>query len=222
MKVKFVLLCEGISDSPLVDVLRSLLIEAGASAASGEPVAVTGTVESKIRNLLTSTPELDLVFVHRDADSRDPQPRYDEIQSGALAGGWEKDLVGVVPVQTTEAWLLTSESEIREVAGRRNGKTPLNLPNHSEIERTADAKGRLHEAYMLASESTGRRRKAVAKSFGSRRAALLQRLDINGDVCKLNSFARLRDDIRAVVAEMASRPKETPDVDSDQSQQASD
>lgn len=110
----------------------------------------------------------------------------------------------------TEAWLLTSESEIREVAGKRNGKASLNLPSHSEIERTSDAKGRLHEAYMNASESTGRRRKAVAKSFGSRRAALLQRLDINGDVCKLDSFARLRADVIAVVSEMAGRSAERP------------
>lgn len=210
MEVKFVLLCEGTSDSPLVDVLRSLLIQAGASSASGEPIPITGTVESKVRNLLASEPEVDLVFVHRDADSRDPEPRYQEIHSGAVDGGWTRDLVCVVPVQMTEAWLLTSESEIREVADKRNGKASLNLPSHSEIERISDAKGRLHEAYMNASESTGRRRKAVAKSFGSRRAALLQRLDINGDVCKLDSFARLRADVIAVVSEMAGRSAERP------------
>lgn len=210
MEVKFVLLCEGTSDSPLVDVLRSLLVQAGASAASGEPIPITGTVESKVRNLLASKPEVDLVFVHRDADSRDPEPRYQEIQSGVADGGWTKDLVCVVPVQMTEAWLLTSESEIREVAGKRNGNAPLKLPNHGEIERTADAKARLYEAYMSASESTGRRRKAIAKSFNSRRATLLQRLDINGDVGKLESFARLRADVIAVVSEMTSRITEKP------------
>lgn len=208
MRVQFALLCEGPSDSPLVPVLRTMLLEAGATSAVGEPIPLTGTVQSKFEHLLLRSSSVDLVFVHRDADSRTPEPRYAEIAAGAVAGGWSGPLVCVVPIQTTEAWLLTSESELRIVAGKRNGRAPLNLPGVGEIERLADPKTRLREAYMAATEATGRRRRAAEVSFGTRRASLLERLDHTGDVCRLSSFARLQDDIGAAIVALADAASE--------------
>lgn len=204
MHVQFALLCEGPSDAPLVPVLRTMLLEAGATSAVGEPVPLTGTIQSKFEHLLGRSSSVDLVFVHRDADSRDPEPRYREIRAGAVAGGWSGPLVCVVPIQMTEAWLLTSETELRIVAGKRNGRAPLNLPGLGEIERLADPKTRLHDAYVAATETTGRRRRAAESSFGTRRASLLERLNHTGEVRRLGSFARLQGEIDEAVAELTS------------------
>lgn len=213
MHVQFALLCEGSSDAPLVSVLRAMLIDAGAESAVGEAVPLTGTVKSKFQHLLRRSSTVDLVFVHRDADDQDPVPRYLEIADGATAGGWSGPLVCVVPIQTTEAWLLTSEKDIREVAGKRHGRAPLNLPEIGEIERVADPKGRLQEAYMAATETTGRRRRTAGQAFGQRRAALLERLDHNGHVRNLRSFSRLRDDIGLAVSALLTSPAEEGAID---------
>lgn len=202
MQVQFALLCEGTSDAALVAVLRRLLLEAGADSAIGEAIPLTGTIRRKFEHLIAGGKPPQLVFVHRDSDTRDPEPRYDEIRHGAEEAGWSGPVVCVVPIQMTEAWLLTSADEIRSVAGRANGRAPLNLPNLSEIERTSDAKARLRHAYLTASETTGRRRRTAESSFSSRRTVLLDRLDINGGVSQLASFDRLRRDLATALASL--------------------
>lgn len=199
LEVNFVLACEGVSDAPLVSVIRELLLDAGATSAYGESLPMSATVEDKVHRVLREFTGINLLFVHRDSDSRNHDHRYNEIRDGADKAGWELPLVAVVPVHMTEAWLLTSELEIREIAGKPSGRTPLNLPGINGVERCADPKTVLRDAYMAASESTGRKRKTAERAFGARRAALLERLDIQGDVGRLASFARLRDDIRLAV-----------------------
>jgi hypothetical protein len=176
----------------------------------GEAVPLTASVAVKFQRVLYRSSNLDVVFVHRDADSRDHLPRYTEIENGAAEAGWSGPFVCVVPVQMTEAWLLTSEEEIRIVAGRERGRATLGLPSLGEIERTSDPKSRLKDAYMAATETTGRRRKTAASSFGQRRVALLERLDISGKVAQLDSFARLRDDVQVLVADLAARVSPDP------------
>src|SRR5690606_40429727 len=56
------------------------------------------------------------LFVHRDADARDPTERLTEIDQ-AFKLIKSPPYVRVVPVQETEAWLLVDESAIREHLG---------------------------------------------------------------------------------------------------------
>lgn len=65
--------------------------------------------------------------------------------------------VAVVPVRTTEAWLLIEEQAIREAAGRPNGRDPLDLPSPARIEDLGDPKATLHQALRTASGRAGRR-----------------------------------------------------------------
>jgi hypothetical protein len=194
------LVCEGTSDKPLLSVLRTLVIAAGATRVSGEAIALTGTVQSKIDSVLKGGGKYDLLFVHRDSDSRDHEPRYQEIRGAAQSAGWQNPLVCVVPVHTTEAWLLTDEAAIRDVAGKRTGRVALGLPQLGAIERTADPKSTLRNAYLAATEASGRRRNTAERLFNQRRAALLERLDVSGKVAQLPSFQRLVQDVADAVS----------------------
>lgn len=200
LRVAFAFVCEGPSDAPLLSHLRSLVISAGADVVEGEQIAVPSTsVEGKIRRVQGTMKPYDLLFVHRDADSRNSEPRYEEILRAARLSGWRAPVVCVVPVQATESWLLTSEQAIRDVAGRSLGSVPLGLPPISRIEQTARPKDLLREAYLAATEATGRRRRMAEKKFSERRAALIERLDISGGVAQLSSFQRLVRDVQRAV-----------------------
>lgn len=198
-RISFALLREGTSDDGLVGVLRQLIAEEGAPRVLGAPRTYGGPVQKKLEELLSEEHPVDLIFVHRDSDSRDSSSRLAEISEAAKRLGVEGATVGVVPVAMTEAWLLCDEQAIRDVVGRSRGTEGLGLPRLSEIERVADPKALLKDACLRASEATGRRRQVVAKSFPRYRASLLERLDINGPVSRLDAWRRLRSDIRAVL-----------------------
>ena len=202
VQINFAFLCEGTSDEPLLSLIRLLIIEAGGTRVAGEVVALPGSVRDKLRVLNSAATNYDLIFVHRDADSRDCEDRHLEISTAAGEIDSACPVIGVVPVQTTEAWLLTSEQQIREVAGRSRGREDLGLPRIPAIERLADPKSVLKAAYLAATASTGRRRGAAERLFVQRRATLLERLDPKGAVSELPSFRRLKEDIGDAVASM--------------------
>src|SRR5437879_761987 len=90
--VHFVFIGEGSSDDGLIPHLRNLCIELGADEVTGVPLDfqrlddhIGSTVESKLRAALQLEPNANLYYLHRDADSRDPQPRYNEISAAVAA-----------------------------------------------------------------------------------------------------------------------------------------
>lgn len=196
--------CEGSSDEALLGVIKTLAINSGATRVTGDAFNMRGTVRKKIEFMMNQTADYDILFIHRDADDSDPQPRYEEIQQAGLDSSWDGPLVGVVPVQMTEAWLLTDHQAIRDVAGKSRGRVGLHLPGVNRIEDTHDPKSVLLDAYLSASEATGRRRKDVIKRFSARRRTLLERLDPDGDVSALRSFVRMREDIHQAVRKCAA------------------
>src|SRR4051794_29914051 len=104
--ISFAFLREGTSDDGLLAVLRELIVLAGASAAVGESRPYRGSTEAKLNTLLEEGVPLDLVFVHRDADTRDPEPRHTEVaQAAELLGFPPPEVIGVVPVRMTETWV---------------------------------------------------------------------------------------------------------------------
>lgn len=137
---------------------------------------------------------VDLLFVHRDADSAGAGARLGEIANavGAVAGA--QDWVGVVPVRMTEAWLILDEAAIRTAVGKPNGRTPLDLPTAHKAERRADPKDIFANAFLATSEATGRRRQRIERDFGRLRRRLLVNLPIHGPVTQLTSWAKFRDD----------------------------
>jgi hypothetical protein len=103
--------------------------------------------------------------------------------------------VAVVPIHETEAWLLTDEAAIRRVAGRPNGREPLNLPPIQQIEQTKCPKERLEAALLAAAQPlSGQRLARFRHDFGQRRRQLLEELPLDGPLEHLRAWCRLRDD----------------------------
>lgn len=196
--ITFALLREGSSDDGLIPHLRTLLHEQGASVVLGTPRDYVGSTAEKLSELKVEPEDVDLIFVHRDADSTIARARQEEIYSAASATGIPiEKVIPVTPIQEMEAWLLTSESEIRRVVGRPNGKASLGLPAVARIESTRDPKSLLKAACLAASETSGKRRQREIRMFAQRRATLLERMEPTGAVSQLSSWRQLVADVEA-------------------------
>ncbi len=130
MMVRFLLICEGSSDSALVRHIRALLIKHGATEADSSFYHPGSPLPEKVKQGLELSDSPDLLFIHRDADDdhntaiAGPEKRYEEIVRAVQSTSHSDRYVGIVPVHMTEAWLLVNPSEIRRVAGKP--KAPLN------------------------------------------------------------------------------------------------
>jgi len=189
-QISFALLREGSSDNGLVEHIRTLILKAGADAALGTHREYSGTVLEKLEQTLAEDPPVDLVFVHRDSDSRDSTPRFAEIETAAGSVGTPERVIPIVPIQEMEAWLLVDEAQIRSVVGRPNGTVSLGLPALRRIETTARPKEILRAACLAASEASGNRRRRISRSFEAHRKTLLERIDPLGPVSTLPSWQR--------------------------------
>jgi hypothetical protein len=206
-EIVFALVREGTSDDGLVSHIRSLMLKAGAESALGTSRTYAGTTAERLAKVVAEDPAVDLVFVHRDADSRDASPRYREIEFAAGGvEGWEDRVIPIVPVQELEAWLLVDEGAIRQIVGKPTGRSPLGLPRLASVETTASPKEVLREACLAASETRGARHRALVKSFPSLRARLLDRLDLDGPVATLPSWKKFIEAVEAAtIATLTSK-----------------
>ena len=203
--VQFVLVREGPSDDGLVSHIQTLLVRAGIDSVIGAARPYGGTTFDRLRLVQAERPTPDLVFVHRDADGRNPAARHAEVAGAARRVGWEEIVVPVVPVQELEAWLMTDHGAIRDVVGRPRGRVPLTLPDIRRIETTAEPKELLQMACLVASETSGSRYHKEAKKFDQRRRTLLERLDIDGRINELDSWKRFIDDLARAAQSVARR-----------------
>ena len=170
MRIRFLLICEGSSDTALVSHIQALLIHCGASEADGTASFRGRRVRDKVRLGLQYYGSVKLLFVHRDADKASSDTRYEEIRQGISAAGYDGRWIGVVPVRMMEAWLLADEAAIRRVAGRPRGTEPLDLPVPDELENIPDPKETLREVLMKAGAPRGvRRRKRLKADLGNLR-----------------------------------------------------
>lgn len=204
--VHFVFIGEGTSDAGLVVPLGQLRMHCGASDAkeilldwSQLGPEVGRSVSQKIRAALSQAKNVNLLFIHRDADARDPTPRYEEIQEAIESLGVRKNYVAVVPIQETEAWLLLDEEAIRDVARKPKGRMRLNLPSAKEVEKIKNPKERLKKVLALASGLKGRKLKNFNKKFPEHRRRLLETLDYQGAVSEVTAFKRLIYDISIAI-----------------------
>jgi hypothetical protein len=143
-------------------------------------------------------PDTNLLFVHRDADAAGPRARRGEI--AAAVGAFDPSLhhVAVVPVQSTEAWLLVDEDAIRRAVGIVGDKPYVDLPRRSAIEATARPKEVLERVVDALQASRSRRHR---HDFATVRRRLLERLDVDpqGAVRDLPAFAELVAEIEIAV-----------------------
>lgn len=197
--IRAVLIHEGPTDALLAPHLERLCVEAGAGQAScrvpdfGMLRQPPGrTVQAQCVAAMHMFPNTNLLFVHRDADTAGPQARRDEIALAIRGIDSPPPYVPVVPVQSTEAWLLVDETAIRLAVGATTSRPPVSLPRLAMIEATARPKEVL-EASIANLQTTRSRRHR--QDFMTVRRRLLERLDVDGPVRQLPAFAQLVADI---------------------------
>lgn len=146
------LIAEGSSDQALVPLIEFVL-----DTHCGVPHITTfardlpsGPLRDRVARAMALHP-CDMLFVHRDADRAPVSEREKEIYA-AVADFDVPAHVCVVPVRTTEAWLLADEVAIRRAAGNVSGKANLGIPPLAKLEAQADPKGLLFAALERATE----------------------------------------------------------------------
>lgn len=195
LDIKFSLVCEGTSDSSMVDHIKTLLVECGASSASGEcpdlsrlPKPPGNTIKEKVDAVLKLESRLDIIFVHRDADAVGVTSRQNEIISQTSHVN-NVLIVPVVPNKMTEAWLLLDKDKIITASGNRKYRGSIVFPTFRNVEDINDPKDELFKILRELSGLSGRKLDKF-NSSGIKRARryLLQNLDVNGDVSRTPSY----------------------------------
>lgn len=136
----------------------------------------------------------DLLFVHRDAESRSYVRRKAEIDE--VLGNMRlasPPAVCVVPVRMLEAWLLFDEPALRLASGNPNGRAPLRLPTTATLEQVNDPKVILYGLLTEASELKGRRRQSLRVSQCASRVT--NYIDDFALLRTLSAFRALEDDL---------------------------
>lgn len=201
MKMEFALICEGSSDEGLVHQIERLCIDAGFEEARGvipefHRIGNVGkAIPDRLKALTLLEPDIEIVFIHRDSDGRDPTQRYIEITESLQDFSDKYKWIGVVPVQELEAWLLTDENGIRYVSENPNGRIALDLPTGAKVELIASPKEKLWDALVKASQLTGRKLDKFKKTLPKRRHMLVERMQENHELDNVPSWLRLCTDI---------------------------
>lgn len=194
MTVRVVFLGEGTSDSGLVPHIEAIAADHDIDVAVTDPALDRlpkppgRAVAAKLRAVIDMGGVYDLIVVHRDADNQGVPARVDEIAAAVATVAADLPYVPAIPVRMTEAWLLTSEKDVRWVAGNPNGRMALGLPGVGGLERIADPKALLKEVLGRASGMSGRRLDRFHTRFSQHRRQLLERLDRYGPVSRLPSW----------------------------------
>ena len=204
--MRFLLVCEGSSDTALLPHIQRLLTRYGYPDSPGEAWSDGRRLVDKVRNGLQRLGQFDLLFVHRDADNAGASPRYDEIGSAIQEAEYRGPWVGMVPVRMTEAWILLDEAAIRSAVRKPHGRTPLALPTPRESERMADPKTMLETVLLDVSETRGRRRREIREDLPNLRRQLLRNLPVGGPLEELESWSKFRDDTVAALRSLEPIP----------------
>lgn len=214
MQLRAGLMTEGKFDRSLARILGLLCRREGVEVEIEqanerlETFGTRGRLTAKVQTLV-AIGQYDLLFVHRDADTERPDARRLEITSACTEAGM-RVYVPIIPIQETEAWLLTDGVAIRTVVGNRNGRVPLGLPKLDEIERARRPKERLNDALDKAMVDGPRHQFRGSDKkhahLSKLRARLLENLDIDGPVTHLSAWQALVQDTKTALAAFTATP----------------
>ena len=215
MTISVLFLGEGTSDSGIVPQVETVAARLEIEVAITDPdlgrlKSPPGkTLYDKLRVSLEIGGKYDLIVLHRDADRDGRAARLSEMASAIKKAAPDARYVPVIPVKMTEAWLLTDEHALRQVAGNPKGRIPLNIPPVARLENLPDPKKTLKDTLGIASGQSGRNLAKFHTRFSQHRRQLLERLDPDGNVCRLSSWQHFVADIETGLREAASCVHET-------------
>lgn len=197
--IRYTLVSDGSSDRILIPILNWLL-ETLCKESAVQPQWADlrvlrnppKTLPERLRYALDYYP-CNFLFIHRDAESQNPDERKREIIAALEESAVTRPAVCVIPVRMSEAWLLLNERAIRTAVGRPSGKVQLQLPNPDRAEQIADPKETLFQALRDASEYTGRRLNNLNERLLRYRVADL--IDDYSILRRLSAFQQLERDL---------------------------
>lgn len=132
-----------------------------------------------------------LVFVHRDSEAMTLDERLRE-----FADVTRQDVVAVVPVRMSEAWLLFNGTAIAKAAGSPSADVPV--PRVAELEGIRNPKARLDDLLVeAAGRPTGRRGKVFKRSIVERRVSVAGYISDYGPLEGVPAFARFQETLAA-------------------------
>lgn len=109
-----------------------------------------------------------IVFFHRDSENLSLPERLREFETVT-----QPNVVPVVPVQMSEAWVLFDGPAVAKAAGSRTGD--VTVPRVAEIESIRNPKEKLNELlFRAAGEPTGRRGRDFRRSIAQRRVSVAE------------------------------------------------
>lgn len=159
------------------------------------------TYKDQILDLSIKYNYFHVICIHRDSDS----PTIDKTLQLIINPAFEsvqrhhgdncKNLVPIIPVQMTEAWMLADTELLRNKIGTKLTSAQLGLPNRiNQIESISDPKYVINSAIRIAqSHSTKRRRHNL--SISNLYSPISQEISI-GHLEKLSSFLHFKEGVR--------------------------
>lgn len=209
---------EGATDNrflPLVAqrTAENLLLQRASQVIDVLPVQIVRDIreQSRAEGILQAARQswgYHLLLVHSDADDRSPQAALTErIQPGvALVAQQPEDadlcreLVPIVPVTMTEAWMLADGERLGELLNPALSLNALNIPTSpDEIERIADPKERLSQIARAAYAQRPRRRRG--HSIGELYEPLGQQLSLDA-LGRLSAYQSFQAELATVLARL--------------------
>ena len=200
----FTLLCDGSSDKVLVKILtwiiRKQLTNVSIRVEFGDLRKLPNSpkkLEERMQKVLEYYP-CDVLFVHRDAEKHSLESRKQEVIEA-----WRKiknttisddNIIAVIPVRMTEAWLLLNEESIKIAAGNPNNKNSLSLPSLHHVEDLPNPKAVLHQKIKEASNLQGR--KLAKLKIPQRVHVLVDNITDFSPLRQLSAFQKLEKDIK--------------------------
>lgn len=201
-ELHYTLVADGSSEEVLVPILSWLLRQVFPQHVFAAQFADTrhhrlsdNSLQNRLSVALDRYP-CNLLFVHRDAENRPPQLRYEEINTALQSISSAPPAVCVMPIRMTEAWLLFNESALRQAAGNPNGQRKVELVPLAQVEQHPDPKKHLYKQLEEASELSGRRLKDFRKRLPQCVHRLATLIDDFTPLRQLAAFQSLENAVR--------------------------
>jgi hypothetical protein len=132
-----------------------------------------------------------MVFVHRDGESASLATRLQEFDDLD-----RDDVVPVVPIRMTEAWLLIDATAIARAADRPSAV--VSMPSAQQLESLLSPKQTLEQLLLAAAgDPVGRRRKQYQRSIVERRVNVASLISDYSALESLPAFQRFQADLAA-------------------------
>lgn len=130
-----------------------------------------------------------LVFVHRDSEGLRLGERLQEFD-----GVERLDVVPVVPVQMSEAWILFDARAIAKAAGAPSAR--IGAPRVAELESIANPKQRLDDLLVAAAGNpSGRRGRTFRRSIVARRVSVAEYIADYSPLEQVPAFIAFQDSL---------------------------